>query len=192
MEAMNAVTILGSPRKDGNTARVLGWVEDELRTGGHGVERITIADHRIEGCRGCYTCQGVEDDPGCAETDDDAGMLFKKLLPSEPILIATPLFVWGYPGQLKLFLDRWFCLVKFHGFSEPISLARGKRIGLLVTAAGERRGNVDLLLPPFREMVNFLMARNAGELVIPRCTTPDALGKDVETRAREFARELVG
>jgi multimeric flavodoxin WrbA len=32
---MNVISIFGGPRKKGNTATILGWVEEELRTLGH-------------------------------------------------------------------------------------------------------------------------------------------------------------
>ena len=39
---MRITTLLGSPRKNGNTATILGWVEDELAALGHEVNRIAL------------------------------------------------------------------------------------------------------------------------------------------------------
>jgi len=40
---MNVLSIFGGPRKKGNTATILGWVEDELKDIGHQVERINLS-----------------------------------------------------------------------------------------------------------------------------------------------------
>jgi multimeric flavodoxin WrbA len=39
---MHITTLLGSARKKGNTATVLGWVEKDLETRGYDVERIYL------------------------------------------------------------------------------------------------------------------------------------------------------
>jgi multimeric flavodoxin WrbA len=54
---MKIVSVLGSPRKKGNTARVLGWVEEELVAAGHEVDHLDIVDRTVNGCVECYTCQ---------------------------------------------------------------------------------------------------------------------------------------
>ena len=50
---MKALTLLGSAKKKGNTATVLGWVEEELQSQGHAVERIYLNNKTIGGCLGC-------------------------------------------------------------------------------------------------------------------------------------------
>jgi len=46
---MKVVTILGSPKKEGNTAKVLGLFE-ELIVEGHEVDRVNIAACDVKGC----------------------------------------------------------------------------------------------------------------------------------------------
>ena len=50
---MKVMTILGSPKKKGNTAKVLGWLEEELEAQGNQVSRINITDREVRGCLGC-------------------------------------------------------------------------------------------------------------------------------------------
>ena len=54
---MKVVTVLGSPRPEGNTATVLSWVEDALRQMGHEVERIDVNKFTVTGCVECQRCQ---------------------------------------------------------------------------------------------------------------------------------------
>ncbi len=44
---MQITTLLGSARKKGNTATILGWVEKELETLGHTLERIYLNNKTI-------------------------------------------------------------------------------------------------------------------------------------------------
>ena len=44
---MQITTLLGSAKKKGNTATVLGWVEEELESLGHDVEGVYLNNKSI-------------------------------------------------------------------------------------------------------------------------------------------------
>lgn len=48
---MRVMTILGSPRRHGNTAKILGWIEDQFHAAGHHVDSANILDYSIRGCK---------------------------------------------------------------------------------------------------------------------------------------------
>ena len=54
---MRIFTLLGSPRRHGNTARALQWVEEQLRADGHDVDHVNILDYNVGGCRECLGCK---------------------------------------------------------------------------------------------------------------------------------------
>jgi len=37
---MKVITLLGSPRKRGNTATALGWFEEAMKAQGHNIDRV--------------------------------------------------------------------------------------------------------------------------------------------------------
>jgi len=188
---MNVLSILGSPRKKGNTARVLAWVEEALQAKGHGVERLNIVDYKMVGCAECYTCHESLDKPGCARKDDGLE-IFERMMKADILLYASPLFCWGYSAQIKPLIDRHYCLVKQYGSPEWKSFIEGKRTGLLVTCAGPEEGNADLLVQMFGRLMEYGKTNMVGTLVIPFSTVPDAMGEDVRERAVQFASTLVG
>jgi len=49
---MKVMTLLGSPRKRGNTAQVLGYVEEALKAGGHEVDPCWMNDYAVAGRQG--------------------------------------------------------------------------------------------------------------------------------------------
>ena len=76
---MNILTILGSPRKKGNTAGALEMVEQEL-SDRHQVDRLVITSVTVNGCLGCEACRKVADRPGCVQKDD-AVAVFERMVP---------------------------------------------------------------------------------------------------------------
>jgi multimeric flavodoxin WrbA len=107
---MKVMTVLGSPRRNGNTAKVLGLFES-LIVDDHEMDRISIADSDVKGCTGCYACQEKPDEPGCVQKDD-AVSIFERMMNSDVVVYASPLYCWSFSSQLKAFFDRHFCMVR--------------------------------------------------------------------------------
>jgi multimeric flavodoxin WrbA len=187
---MKIVSLFGSPRKNGNTGTVLGWVEDELRVQGHEVVRINTPDHRINGCLECYQCQKTVNEPGCPQKDD-ALPIFGRMIEADAVIYASPLFCWSWSSQIKALIDRHFCLVKDAGSPKWSSMLQGKPTALVMTSAGEMEANADLLVHQYRNLVDYARAVVKGTLVIPYCTVPDAIPAEVRVQAASLARDLV-
>ncbi len=169
---------MGSPRKNGNTAAVLNMFEERVIQQGHEVERINIVDCEVKGCVGCEAChQGVNDRPGCAQ-QDDAEAVFKRMIASDAVIYASPLYAWDFSAQLKQLLDRHYCLVKNYGSPDYTSLLEGRRTALLVTCGGPLDNNADIIQELFDRQNNALKCDVIGKYILSFCTTPDALGDD--------------
>ncbi|HEY3320566.1 MAG TPA: flavodoxin family protein [Planctomycetota bacterium] len=188
---MKILTVLGSPRVKGNTARVLDWVEDELRASKHEASRIDIQPGNMAPCSECFVCKGVADKPGCSH-QDQAVDIFNDMLFSDLTVLASPLFCWGVSAQLKTLLDRAFCLLKKGDNGNYRSLIAGRRLALVVTGGGELEGNLDLVVPPYKAFAEYFQCKDAGVLLLPYCSEPDSLGAGMEKQAREFARKIAG
>ena len=134
---MDILAIQGSPRKNGNTDIVLDWTLDALRdtTQAH-VEKVYVRDLDIGGCIECFACQKVVDKPGCS-VKDDMIELYDKILAADLVVYASPVFCWGMTAQIKAVFDRLYATFKFN--QEPyVSMLKGKRGALIVTAGGTR------------------------------------------------------
>lgn len=185
---MKILTILGSPRKKGNTASVLDMVEAEL-TVGHQVERVAITAVKVNGCLGCGMCQKVVDRPGCVQ-QDDAVALFERMMAADAVIYGSPLYCWDFSSQMKALIDRHFCLVTGYGTDSYRSLIADKPVALLVTCAGPVNGNADVIQTVFDRVCEFGKARVVNKTVIPFCTVPDALGEDARAAARKLAGDI--
>ena len=187
---MKIITILGSPKTKGNTAKVLSMFEDNVG-GTHEIERIHIARYKVGGCLGCYKCKEIKDEPGCAQKDD-ALTIFEKMIQADAIVYATPLYCWSFTSQMKPLIDRHFCLVSDAGTPEHVSLISGKPAALLVTCAGPDAGNCDAIKRIFAGFTNYLKLAAKGDFILPFCTTPDAIGEQGSELAADLARAIAG
>jgi multimeric flavodoxin WrbA len=187
---VKVLSLLGSPRAKGNTATVLEWVEETLRSEGHAVERLHVGAHQIRGCDESLNCQRVREEPGC-DLPDDVNKIFEKMVASDLVMFATPLFCWSFTAQMKALLDRGICLCKLQNTDGVNFLLQGKPLALVCTAGGPEHGNMDLITEIFTRYAEYQRAVMAGALLVPRCTTPEALPSEVRKRANDFARELI-
>ena len=185
---MRVLTILGSPRPNGNTSHVLNWVEQSLRSNAHSVERITLIEHALGPCRECGMCKKPENPDLCHAPGDEANAIFNKMIRASAIIIASPVFCWGFPSHLKALLDRLYCVVgDCEHNPEYASKLQCKPIGLLATCAGPEEGNAELMIRSYYALVRFLKAVPVGHLLFPFFRTTQDLTQQDRNRSTEFA-----
>ena len=73
---MKILAVMGSPRKSGNTARLLNLVRESVPKEDE-VEIVSLVDYDIRRCIGCSRCQTDTEHFACVQ-HDDANMLLKK------------------------------------------------------------------------------------------------------------------
>jgi multimeric flavodoxin WrbA len=188
---MDVLTLLASPRGDGNTQAILSRVESALREEGRKIDRIDLTKLRIGGCRSCVACAESADEPGCVQMDDAQGV-FAKMLAADAILFATPLYMWSYAGQLKPLLDRTLCLARKYGTAEHRSFVEGKPTALLVACGGGIENNADAIQIAFPRLADYLKLDDRGVWIFPNCTDAKRLPNTHGNQARELAGALMG
>lgn len=186
---MKIMTLQGSPRKKGNTAEVLAWVEEELVTLGHDVESVFLNTKTLKGCLACGKCKEKPDVVGCIQNDDISEIL-EKMTRAELVIFASPLYFWGLSAQLKTVIDRTYSLYVDYHKPGHASLVDGQRQALLVTGAGPYENNAESAFTAFGRMQSPHKAVNAGELFIGSCSTPDKLDDNVKDKAVAFAHKI--
>ncbi len=187
---MKITTILGSAKKKGNTATVLGWVKEELEALGHDVEGIYLNNKSISGCLGCAKCRENPDEIACVQKDDAIDIM-ERMIASDAVLFASPIYFWGFSAQLKALIDRGYSLVTNYHKPGHKSLMEGKRIGLLVTGADAYEDNAEGMFTSFGRIVDFLLAGKTAELYVGECSVPTEIPEEVRKKAVELARSLV-
>ena len=187
---MKVLSLQGGARKKGNTATVLGWVEEELATMGHEVEAITLQDKNINGCLACGKCKEDPKIVGCIQKDD-ANEILQKMVEAGVVIFSSPLYFWGLAGPLKSFIDRTYSLYVDYHKPGHASLVEGQRQALLVTGAGAYENNAEPVFIAFDHLQSPHKAVKAGELYIGSCTTPENFDSFIKDQAVLFARGIV-
>jgi multimeric flavodoxin WrbA len=183
---MKVVTILGSPRKKGNTAKVLDVFEADMKKRGHKVSRVNLADKKINGCNGCFVCNKTIDAPGCPQKDD-AQKVLDQMMAADALVYATPLYCWCFSAQMKTLLDRHVSLVTGYGTPKHNSLIEGKKVALLVTCEDKIAGNADLIQTVFDRMCSYIKTDVVGKYIVPECTTPEKIAAKAAKAGKKMA-----
>ena len=94
--------IYGSPRKKGNTDRLLDRAMEGAESAGARAVRVYARDLTLCGCLECGGC----DKTGKCVVEDDMQAVYPLLEEAGVILLAAPIFFYGVPAQAKALIDR--------------------------------------------------------------------------------------
>ena len=100
--AKKIVVISSSPRVGGNSDILCDQFIKGAQEAGHNVEKINIAELKINPCRSCYACR---DSQRCVQ-DDDTRPVINAMLNANIIVLATPVYFYSISAQLKALFDR--------------------------------------------------------------------------------------
>ncbi len=124
---MKILGILGSSRKKGNTDILLDLALEEAQKNGVTISKMPLEGKTIAPCDGCQKCFKT----GKCVINDDMQKIYEKMLESEGIIWATPVYFWSMTGQTKTVMDRTYAL----GFPK---LQLMNKVGGLILVAGGR------------------------------------------------------
>ena len=99
---MKILGIMGSPRIKGNTDLLLDEALRGAKSEQAEVEKIVVDKLKITPCREYYGC--LKD--GNCVIRDDMDAIYPKLLETDGIIVASPMFFYGLSAQLKALIDR--------------------------------------------------------------------------------------
>lgn len=91
-----------SLRANSNSDMLAEAFIEGARETGHEVEKVSLKDKTIGFCKGCLACQKT----GSCVIRDDAGAIVEKMLHSDVLVFATPIYYYEMSGQMKTLLDR--------------------------------------------------------------------------------------
>jgi len=100
-----AVTVLGisgSPHRHGNTETLLDRFLEGAHEAGADTDKVVLKALQYSACRGCNSCHKN----GECIVADDAIILYDRILDSDCIAVASPIYTMGITAELKGFIDR--------------------------------------------------------------------------------------
>lgn len=143
MEPVKILGIVGSPRKRGNTAklvetalesvRAFPWVETDT---------FTVAGKKIGHCLSCYKC--IEKRQCIIK--DALYEFHQKFVAADAILWGVPVFHMSVPSVVKALLDRFGSMMMMHYLAQGKDVPRFSKVCGVLTNGASRYGGQDLTL----------------------------------------------
>ena len=133
---MKVVGLNGSPRVNGNTARLIKQLFDELEVEGIETELLQLGGKPIKPCTACGRCF-KEKNMTCPATPDDLlNDYFARLAVADGIVIGSPTYFANVSAEVKAFIDRAGLLAIANGYTLR------RKVGAAVVAS-RRAGGTD-------------------------------------------------
>ncbi len=99
---MKILTIIGSPRFNGNAHSLAQKFAEGAKKNGAEIEEVFLSRLKIAPCLDCGQCH----QDGICKIKDDFGSVAEKMKASDGILFSTPVYCCNVTAQMKAFLDR--------------------------------------------------------------------------------------
>ncbi|HML04702.1 MAG TPA: flavodoxin family protein [Methanobacterium sp.] len=183
---MRIVTIMGSPRKKGNTYELTRKVEESMKQlGDVEFEYIFLKDLNLKTCSGCQICfnKGEELCP----LKDDRVMLEEKMHNADGVIFTSPNYVFNISGLMKNFIDR---------FGYVCHRPRFFKNSLIIITSGV--GGSGLMMKPFSlalqtwgfNVIDSIDIIKNGDPTSTLTTPPEKVNQKVEKSAKKFYNAL--
>lgn len=173
---MKILVVSGSPRSDSNTELMAAAFAEGARSAGHEASVVRLSELRILPCLACDYC--FSHDGMCVQRDDmDA--LVEDICAADALVFASPIYWFGFSGQLKCFVDRLYAFTR-----RSLNVTS---CALLLNAHGD--DVFDACEYEFDKTCAYLGWKNKGTLRAPGMQGRAYIEQtDYLERAREFGR----
>ncbi|HOI72448.1 MAG TPA: flavodoxin family protein [Methanobacterium sp.] len=134
----------GSPRRGGNSDILCDQFILGADESGNQTEKIFLRDKDINYCLACDTCQ---ENGGICDQDDDMAEVLDKMIASDVIVMATPVYFYTMNAQMKTVIDR-----TYSRYAE----IRDKDFYFITTAAVKNKQALEKTIEGFRGFTSVL------------------------------------
>lgn len=177
---MKKIFILnGSRRKEGNTATFISSITNKLKD--CEIEIAHPQDFKVKACEGGEECFLKA---GCVEKDD-LPLLEEKILSSDLLILASPVYLHYMTGELKMILD------KLSWWAHTLRL-QGKPVVLLSTCSTNGQ---DTVIKPLGEIINFMggnvIATANASMVPDQINNPEWLDSVSEEISSRITKSII-
>jgi len=166
---MKIVAFNGSPRREGNTAILIGEVFKIFESHGIETEMIQLGNKPVHGCTACMKCREIQDGK-CHIKNDHLNFCIEKMNEADGIIIGSPVYFADVTPEVKALIDVAGYVTRANNFTLK------RKVGAAVIAV--RRGGalhafetinnfflINQMIVPGSSYWNFAIGRNPGEVL---------------------------
>ncbi|HXX23958.1 MAG TPA: flavodoxin family protein [Terriglobia bacterium] len=132
-----------SPRKGGNSNALCDRFMEGAIEANHQVEKVLLAEKKINYCTGCYACGGNGE---CVQKDDMFHIL-DGMVAAHVIVLATPVYFYMMCAQMKTVIDR--TVARYTKLTD-------KEFYFIITAADTRKAALERTVEGLRAFTSCL------------------------------------
>lgn len=176
----NILTLMGSPRINGNTDLLTDAFIEGARENGHNITKISVYKNKVNACINCSYC--CNHDGECFQKD---GMdeIYSLLDNAEIVVFASPLYFYNLSAQLKAIIDR------FHA-KTSVKKLKPKKCVLLAVGADDASA-FDPMISTYKAIANYLKWEDIGILTVDNIEEKGAITKtDALKRAKALGSNI--
>lgn len=178
---MKIVMLTGSPRRKGTSALLADEFISGATSKGHNVVRIDTAFEKVGPCKACYYC--AKHDGNCIQKDAMQDIL-PEVLSSDMIVLATGLYYYSFPAQLKTVLDRF--MPQREAFRKhPMKSA------MLITCGSNTDWNMDAVIAHYGVLLKYLPWEDQGVILAKNVFAREDIERtDFPAQAKQFGEKI--
>jgi multimeric flavodoxin WrbA len=181
------VTLLGSPRVNGNSAAIAGRFMETAKKLGAETTTFSLNKLNFRGCQACMMCKDKLD--RCALKDDLEPVL-DEIRDADVLVLATPVYFADITAQMKMFIDRTYSyyVPDFLNNPVPSRLLPGKQLVFIQTQAQPAEKLFDDIYPKYEFFFQFLGFKD--NRLIRAIGVNDAGDAEKQERIMKLAEDL--
>ena len=124
---MKLLAINGSPRKNWNTATLIGKALEGAVSTGAETELVHLYDLNYKGCISCFACKTKDGKSyGHCAVQDELAPVLKKAENTDAILLGTPIYFGAASGEMRSFMER--LMFPYLAYKNPYQSVFSKKI----------------------------------------------------------------
>jgi multimeric flavodoxin WrbA len=157
---MKIVAIVGSPRTNGNTYKIIKQIEQRLVEKDRTVEfeYVQLSKVKLETCKGCYVCLEMGEE--YCPLKDDRGNLELRMKQADAVVFSSPVYTYNVSWIMKNFLDRFAYRCHRPDF-------HGKKAMVVISTGAVGLGVVEFMLSFMIGAMGFITCAKAGLTYAP-------------------------
>jgi multimeric flavodoxin WrbA len=145
---MKIVSLLGSPRVNGNSAAIARRLCSAAENHGAQITTYVLNELNFRGCQGCLLCKSKLD--RCA-LQDDLTVVLDTIRDADVVALASPVYYWDISSQMKAFVDRTFSYFVPDFITNPVKsrLPAGKTLVFILAQNNPDRSSFPDIFPKY-------------------------------------------
>jgi multimeric flavodoxin WrbA len=163
---MKIAALIGGPREDGNSTRLLEAAAAAAEERGHVANMMFLRNMSI---RPCIACGGCRRGPSCVVLDHMT-RVYDAIRMSDALLVSTPVYFHTMSAFLKGPIDRLYALLRPDGSPR---VTAGKALYVIVTQEYTDTTQAESTARLIEEAFAYIGATPAGSLVAGGLVNPD-------------------